>query len=243
MKLSYLDLITSSDLSSFLGRSMVEVFPGFSTVNSVYKEKLKRIEHSLTTYLQDETLSRPFLYLILGSPGAGKSHLVKSVINSLKGVCQKSITFQSANLSEMSGPKELHGLFNSVVNNSKAGSFTVTFLDEFDVKFEGGSAIKYLINPIYDGQFWDGNEFKKFGRCAFFFAGSYLQDRDTLLKTQKAMSGIDLGKFLLALYLEMQAQDDRDAMRQIRELQEFCHTHQRWRSEADPRTDTIAYLI
>jgi hypothetical protein len=242
MKFCYLDLILGDRLDDFVRGGMLEVFPGFSTVNPAYKEKLLKVQRRMAAYIGDESLQRPFLYLILGPPGAGKSYLVNRLTNSLEQGSLKRLKFQAANFSEMTHLKELHKLLENIKANSEQGFFTVTFLDEFDVKFEGGSAIRFLINPIYDGQFWDGAAFQKFGRCAFFFAGSYLQDRGTLRKAQRAMAGIDLGKFLLDLYLEMQKLNDREAMRQIKDLQGLCHTHQRWRSEADPFTDTITYL-
>jgi hypothetical protein len=56
------------------------------------------------------------------------------------------------------------------------------------------------------------------------------------------MAGIDLSKFLLAVYLEMQKRNDQHAMQQIKDLQDFCYTYRHWRSDVDPYTDTIAYL-
>lgn len=242
MRLSYLDLISSKDFEDFIRDKVLEVFPGFSTINPVYKEKLLKMQRSLARYISDETLSRPLLYLILGPPGAGKSYLVKCLTKSLDRLALKGLKFQAANLSEMTQPSELYKLFQNIINNARRGLFTVTFLDEFDVKLEGGSAIKHLINPIYDGQFWNGKKVQKFGRCAFFFAGSYLQDRETLVRAQKLMSGIDLNKFLLSIYLEMRNKGELQAMQQIKELQDFCYTQQKWRMAADPRTDVIFYL-
>lgn len=95
---------------------------------------------------------------------------------------------------------------------------------------------------MYDGEYWNGVESKKFGRCAFFFAGSYLQDRETLLKTQKVLIGLDLSKFLLDMYLEMRSRNNIEAMRDLKEVQDFCYAQHRWRADIDPRADTIMYL-
>jgi hypothetical protein len=119
---------------------------------------------------------------------------------------------------------------------------TVTLFDEVDVKWSDGAAIKYLINPIYDGRYWDGSGFRDFGRCAFFFAGSYLQDRETLVKTQRVLTGIDLSRFLLDLYLSYLRRGDLEAAAKTKQALDFCHVQQRWRAHADPRTDTILYL-
>jgi len=242
MRLSYLDLIASNDLTEFIVGNTAEVFPGISTVNPVYKDKLLKMKRGVERYITDQTLARPLLYLVLGPAGAGKSYLVERLTKSLEGIAPKGLKFQKSNLSEMVKPEELHRLLKNIATNARRGFFTVTFFDEFDVKLEGGSAIKYLINPIYDGQFWDGKRVHKFGRCAFFFAGSYLKDRETLIRAQRIMSGIDFGKFLSDLYLEMRKKGQEQATREIQELQEFCHRQQEWRMAADPRTDVIFYL-
>lgn len=258
MSLNYLEWIGSKDLTEFLklkpeGRYVEEVFPGFTTLNGAYQRELERMSRAFEEHVKDTTLTRPFLYLILGPPGAGKSYLIEQLIKRLKKDSSGSqeggakeepqpIVFQAANLSEMHGPEELHGLYLNIKRNRDNGFFTVTLLDEFDVRWAEGSAIKYLINPIYDGKYWDGHEFQKFGKCAFFFAGSYLQDRDTLMKVHMTLTGVNLGKFLNDMYLESRKRYDDEAMREIAAVQEYCYTYQKWRAEVDPRTDAIFYL-
>jgi pantothenate kinase-related protein Tda10 len=83
MKYSYLDLIMDSNLNDFVRACMHEVFPGFSTVNPAYKERLLRMQGRMSTYINDESLNRPLLYLILGPPGAGKSYLVPCQVSRL----------------------------------------------------------------------------------------------------------------------------------------------------------------
>jgi hypothetical protein len=142
----------------------------------------------------------------------------------------------------MSHPDELHAVFENVIANNNEGFMTVTFLDEFDVKFQDGSAIKSLINPVYDGQYWSGGKFQKFGRSIFFFAGSYLRDWETLARVQRA-AGLNLSRFLLDLYLAHHRLGNTEALARIAELQRLCDVHRRWRTEADPRTDVVGYLL
>jgi GTPase SAR1 family protein len=219
--------------------------PVFRTVNPEYAERLTAMARALKEYLRDNSLRRPFLYLILGPPGAGKSFLIESLINYL-GAGEKErqgpIIFQQANLSEFTDPRELHQLYINIKNNTANKLSIITLLDEFDIKWSGGSAIKYLINPIYDGKFWNGNEFQELGKCAFFFAGSYLQDRETLLKTQKLLAGVNLSEFLFDLYFELRKKNDLRGLKEIREIQDLCFMHHKWRAEVDPQTDTIFYL-
>jgi hypothetical protein len=248
MKTDYIASISSHDLSQFVG-SAAEPFPNFTTVNDSYADQLNKMKNLVGDYFQDETLNRPFSYLILGPPGAGKSFLMKSLVEKLKEDQQPkkrrrrlSFAFQSINLSEVVNPSELYKFYEQIQKNSEKEICTVTLLDEVDVRWGGSSAIKHLINPMYDGEYWNGAESKKFGRCAFFFAGSYLQDRETLLKTQKLLIGLDLSKFLLDMYLEMRSRDNIEAMRDLKEVQEFCYAQHRWRADLDPRADTIVYL-
>lgn len=259
MNLDYLNVITSDNLQDSLFRHSRNAFkvpanklpddpkerPEFTTINGEYGKRLTRLAEDLSSYLKDDSLTRPFLYLILGPPGAGKSFLIKELIKYLRVSdlnTGQPIVFQQANLSEMLEPRELHQLYINTKNNTQNKLSTITLLDEFDIKWSGGSAIKYLINPIYDGQFWNGNEFQEFGKCAFFFAGSYLQDRETLLKTQKLLAGVNLNKFLFDLYFELQNKGDVAGMNEICEIQSLSYLHEKWRAEVDPRTDTIFYL-
>jgi hypothetical protein len=263
MKLDYLKTIAGADLNHFFSKQVVDAFlpenstparteptkdpqrPVFTTVNPQYAKRLQQLAGDLEKYMKDGTLVRPFLYLILGPPGAGKSFLIARLIDYLGAKGPKNtrpIIFQQANLSELIEPNELHQLYINIKNNTANELSTITLLDEFDIKWSGGSAIKYLINPIYDGKFWNGYEFQKLGKCAFFFAGSYLQDRETLLKTQKLLAGVNLNEFLFDLYFEMRKKDDFQGMKEIREIQNLCYMHQKWRAEVDPQTDTIFYL-
>jgi hypothetical protein len=256
MSLSYLTWICASDLADFIkvGPTVREPFPAFTTVNAAYVRELERMRSAFQRHTEDKTLTRPFLYLILGPPGAGKSYLIERLIEKLREAPSdatregekkpkpQTIVFQTANLSEMHGPEELHGLYLNVKRNADNGFFTVTLLDEFDVRWAEGSAIKYLINPVYDGKYWNGYEFQKFGKCAFFFAGSYLQDRETLMRIQGALTGLNFGKFLNDMYLASRARQDAETMREIVEVQQYCYTYQKWRAEVDPRTDAIFYL-
>src|SRR2546429_414614 len=194
MEYDYLKTISLGDLTDF-SKNVRHVFPNFTTVNESYEAKLNEMKDSLKRYIEDATLERPFLYLILGPPGAGKTHLMRSLVDQLKTEEKdRKIDFQSVNISEVLDPRELHGFYENIVQNQLRSVVTVSLFDEVDVKWLDGSAIKHLINPIYDGAYWDGTRFRKFGRCAFFFAGSYLQDRETLLKTQKLLRGLDLNK-------------------------------------------------
>ena len=77
---------------------------------------------------------------------------------------------------------------------------------------------------------------------AYFFAGSYLRDWETLIRVQRA-AGLNLSRFFLDLYLAYYRRGNNAAMDRIAELQRLCDIHRRWRTEADPRTDVVGYLL
>lgn len=241
MPSSYVDQITSSDLNGFLNQATA-VFPGFTTVNESYKAKLEEMKDAVKSYFADATINRPFLYLVLGPPGAGKSHLMKTLVNQLKAETRQLIEYQAVNISEVLDPRELYPLYERINVNTWANRHTITFFDEVDVRWTSGSAIKHLINPIYDGEYWDGAKTHKFGRCAFFFAGSYLQDRETLVKTQKLLARVDLSRFLLDAWVRFHGHADRRSLDEVEAALQFCYTQQTWRADIDPHADTVLYL-
>jgi hypothetical protein len=241
MALDYIDTITSASLEGFVKRA-ITVFPEFTTVNESYRAKLEEMKEAVKRYFDDPTINRPFLYLVLGPPGAGKSHLMKALVKQLKEETKQSFAFQSVNVSEVLDPRELHRFYDNIALYNVANTRTITLLDEVDVRWTSGSAIKHLINPIYDGEYWDGAQSRKFGRCAFFFAGSYLQDRETLVKTQRLLSRVDLSRFLLDIYIQLHGRSERRLMDEIEAALQFCYTQQKWRSDIDPHADTLLYL-
>lgn len=241
MMVDYVDAITSASLKDFLAHA-TPVFPKFTTVNESYKDKLEEMKNAVQGYFADPTLTRPFLYLVLGPPGAGKSHLMKTLVEQLKKDTNQSFAYQAVNISEVLDPRELHRFYDNIELYNAANTRTITLFDEVDVRWTSGSAIKQLINPIYDGEYWDGARSRKFGRCAFFFAGSYLADRETLVKTQKLLSRVDLSKFLLDTYVQLHGRTDREALDEVEAALQFCYTQQKWRADIDPHADTLLYL-
>src|SRR5262249_24547930 len=125
---SYPEIISSSNLEDFIN-SADEVFPDFTTVNTSYKEQLLKMKDLVGNYFADKTLERPFSYLILGPPGAGKSFLMKALVNKLEkekaatleqkapSEAPKTFAFQSINLSEVVNPQELHKLYDRINKN------------------------------------------------------------------------------------------------------------------------------
>src|SRR5262245_32786155 len=117
MQLDYLKTISLDDLTD-LSKNARRPFPNFTTVNESYEAKLNEMKDSLKHYIEDETLERPFLYLILGPPGAGKSHLMRSLVSQLKSENKDyPIDFQSVNISEMLDPRELHDFYENIDQN------------------------------------------------------------------------------------------------------------------------------
>lgn len=127
MKNDYVATISSPDLSP-LFRNATEVFPDFTTVNDSYADHLSRMKDLVGNYFEDETLTRPFSYLILGPPGAGKSFLMRSLVERLRREQQSKrrrrraeFAFQSINLSEVVNPTELYKFYEQIQKNTEKG--------------------------------------------------------------------------------------------------------------------------
>lgn len=239
-----------------------EVFTGFSTINPEYGQQLDILKMRLEDYIQDADREKPCLNLVLGAAGSGKSYLVQRLVKELRSQAKRrardnrehpdtpdkregpEIRYEEVNLSELTGPDDLYPLYSTIAKNHERKEITVVFLDECDVTWGGSSAIKYLIGPIYDGKFWDrrAGRHLSLGRCIFCFAGSYLQDRQTVVNVQNPLSATDVTEILGELVIQLQRYRLGRYVEPTRQLQDFLYTNSTWRAERDPRSDILGYL-
>jgi hypothetical protein len=73
------------------------------------------------------------------------------------------------NLSQFSGTVDLNGALHQVRDKVLAGLIPVVFWDEFDS--QGPKWLQYLLAPMQDGRFQDGQVTHPVGRSVFVFAG------------------------------------------------------------------------
>jgi hypothetical protein len=143
------------------------------TVDRNEIESLRNIKKILEYYVVQKDFKNPLSIAVFGLPGSGKSFGVKEIA---KGVLGHEVPILDFNLSQFSGPVDLIGAFHQVRDEVLKGNIPVVFWDEFDSrKYE---YLQYLLAPMQDGTFQEGQVTHTIGRCIMVFAGatSYKMD-------------------------------------------------------------------
>lgn len=151
-----------------LERFPVAKFGGLQTVDRKEIESLRTIRELIHTYEKAGAQKKPLSLGVFGPPGAGKSFGVTQIAKAVLRIDDEDIlTF---NLSQFSDPAALHGAFHRVRDKVLAGRTPVVFWDEFDS--QDYKWLQYLLAPMQDGAFQDGQIIHPIGKCIFVFAGA-----------------------------------------------------------------------
>ncbi|MBN2000491.1 AAA family ATPase [candidate division KSB1 bacterium] len=129
-------------------------------------ECLRNIKNMIEHYVNHDKGKRPLCIAVFGPPGAGKSFGVKQIA---KGILGKDVPFLEFNLSQFTGPEALPGAFHQIRDKVLEGIAPVVFWDEFDSREYFW--LQYLLSPMQDGHFLEGQISHPIGKCIFVFAG------------------------------------------------------------------------
>ena len=157
---------------AILGTDALERFPvaqfgSYLTVDRREIESLRTIRQLINNYKQVKKQKTPLNLGVFGPPGSGKSYIVGEIAEAV-GIEKENV--KVFNLSQFNDPADLFGAFHQVRDMILKGSTPLVFWDEFDA--QGYRWLQYLLAPMEDGEFQDGQITHPIGKCIFFFAGA-----------------------------------------------------------------------
>lgn len=155
-----------------LGTNALERFPvaqfgNFRTVDRGEIESLRNLCQLIKKHINGAPKDSPLNLGVFGPPGSGKSFIVEEFA-AASGIPKKNIIL--FNLSQFDDPSDLIGAFHLVRDKVLSGVTPLVFWDEFDS--QGYRWLQYLLAPMEDGKFQDGQTLHPIGHCVFVFAGA-----------------------------------------------------------------------
>ncbi len=128
-------------------------------------EAFRTLAQVIRRYVDKDSGKKPLSIGVFGPPGAGKSFAVKELANNLL----KDAGWLEFNLSQFNDPVDLNGAFHQIRDHVLQGKLPVAFFDEFDSR--NFKWLQYLLAPMQDGKFQEGQLTHSLGKCIFVFAG------------------------------------------------------------------------
>lgn len=161
-------------------------------------EMLRSLKEIILRYIDQGSGKKPLSIGVFGPPGSGKSFSVKQLSEALVG----KDGWLEFNLSQFSGPADLIGAFHQIRDKCLEGGTPVAFFDEFDAKEY--MWLQYLLAPMQDGRFQEGQITHPLGKCIFILAGGTSRTFETFGPPEPVKAGQNMQqdtayqKFVLA---------------------------------------------
>ena len=131
-------------------------------------EALRNLKRLMDAYADSRTETRPLSLAVFGPPGAGKSFGIKQIAEAV--IEDRRRAFLEFNLSQFDDPGDLTGALHQVRDKVLEGRLPVVFWDEFDS--QDYRWLQFLLAPMQDGKFQEGQLTHPIGQCVFVFAGA-----------------------------------------------------------------------
>ena len=160
--------IVQSGFDKALREVPIGRFGELVTVDRREIEALHSIQSLISEYCRYPQ-KKPLSVAVFGPPGSGKSFGVEQVAKSILG----EISVLTFNLSQFGQPEDLYDALHQVRDVGLSGKIPLVFWDEFDTTLNGQPLgwLRYLLAPMQDGSFQEGQLVHPIGRCIFVFAG------------------------------------------------------------------------
>lgn len=136
-------------------------------------ESLRNIRAMIIDYKDHDKGKKPLSLAVFGPPGAGKSFGICEIA---KGILGKDVPILEFNLSQFNDPDALIGAFHQVRDKALQGTLPIVFWDEFDSREY--QWLQYLLAPMQDGKFLEGQISHPIGKSVFVFAGGTSYDME-----------------------------------------------------------------
>lgn len=140
--------------------------PGYATLDEKHIGAISNLVDRIRTYANDPSQKRPLVFLMLASPGAGKSHFIKCVARQLTSQKVGAITYNMAGL--RAGDDMIPPL-DAARNLKVEDRLPLLFLDEFD---SDPGHIPMLLPLLWEGEVTIGQRDLKLGKVIIVLAGS-----------------------------------------------------------------------
>lgn len=161
-------------------------FGGFVTIDRTEIESLRHIRNLIYHYQKSDGSQKPLSLAVFGQPGSGKSYAIVQIAHGVLGDRAPVLEF---NLSQFEGPEDLIGAFHQVRDKVLLGTTPVVFWDEFDCN--DLHWMQYMLAPMQDGVFQDGQITHPIGKCLFVFAGGVYHTMEQFSPKQEDSGAFD----------------------------------------------------
>ncbi|QDT45690.1 hypothetical protein Pan241w_58170 [Gimesia alba] len=147
-------------------RLSVQGLPGYATLDFDHLFQIDRAAEQITTYIDDSSQQRPLNFVMLASPGSGKSHFINCLASSLAYTGIRPIVFNMASLQRN---EDLIPPLEFARNLKVEDHIPLLFLDEFD---SSPTNFPLLLPLLWDGALNIGQRELKLGKVVIVMAGS-----------------------------------------------------------------------
>lgn len=159
------------DASSLLALALswevsIDSLQNYATLNELHLGEIEKMYQAIYQYGSDPTLTRPLNFMMLASPGAGKSHFINCIARRLNAIRVSPTSF---NMASMGSPEDLITPLDEVRNLKVDDRLPMLFLDEFDSSPENYGM---LLPLLWDGAITLKQKTLKLGRLIVVMAGS-----------------------------------------------------------------------